>query len=180
MRGLNAVQMVIILLTMVLIGVVFAIVILTTGSSTVGRSEDVIRRALSESTATFILRGTVIGTSNQKRTALKDVTFTLASGGHSFEAADMSPAGTIISYIDRDQALHIPGTEWSTSWLIGNGPLLDPGEAVELRVSLADLSPTLGTRREFTVRVHSLGGAVLLINRKTPAELSPVVDLTSG
>ena len=178
MRGLNAVQMVIILLTTVLISAVFAIAILTTGSRTVGRSEELIRRALSESTATFILRGTVIGASNQKRTALKDIIFTLASGGQSYKAADMSPTGTIISYIDRDQALNIPGTEWSTSWLIGNGPLLDPGEAVELHVSLAGLSPALGPRRDFTVRVHSLKGAVLLINRKTPAELSPVVDLT--
>ena len=179
MRGLNAVQMVIILITTVLIAVVFAVAILTTGTRTVGRSEELVRRALSESSATFILRGTVVGTSNQRRTALKDITFTLASGGRSFQAADMSPAGTIISYIDRDQALNIPGTEWSASWLIGNGPLLDPGEAVELHVSLAELSPALGTRRDFTVRVHSLGGAVLLINRKTPAELSPVVDLAS-
>ena len=178
MRGLNAIQMVIILLTTVLIAAVFSIGILTTGSRTVGRSEELIRRALSQSTATFILRGTVVGASNQKRTALKDIAFTLASGGQSYEAADISPAGTIISYIDRDQALNIPGTEWSTSWLIGNGPLLDPGEAVELHVSLTGLSPALGARRDFTVRVHSLGGAVLLINRKTPAELSPVVDLT--
>ena len=180
MRGLNAIQMVIILLTTVLIAVVFAVAILTTGTSTVGRSEEVVRRALSESSAILILRGTVVGTSNQSRTALKEIAFTLASGGQSFKATDMSPAGTIISYIDRDQALNIRATEWSASWLIGNGPLLDPGEAVELHVSLADLSPSLGTRREFTVRVHSLGGAVLLINRKTPAELSPVVDLTSG
>ena len=178
MRGLNAVQMVIILITMVMISVVFAFAILKTGSSTAGRSEKLVLQALSDSTATFILRGSVVGTSNQKRTALKDITFTLASGGQSVKAADMSPAGTIISYIDRDQALNIPGTGWSTSWLIGNGPLLDPGEAVELHVSLADLFPALGVRRDFTVRIHSLGGAVLLINRKTPAELSPVVDLT--
>lgn len=178
MRGLNAVQMVIILLTTVLISVAFAVVIFKTGGSTVGISDQLVRRALAESTATFILRGTVVGTSNQKRTALKDITFTLASGGQSFKAVDMSPKGTIISYIDRDQALNIPGTEWSTSWLIGNGPLLDPGEAVELHVSLVGLTPALGARRDFTVRVHSLEGAVLLINRKTPAELSPVVDLT--
>ena len=178
MRGLNAIQMVIILITTVLISVVFAVAILKTGSDTVTRSEALVWQALSESTATFILRGTVIGASNQKRTALTDITFTLASGGQSYEAADMSPSGTIVSYIDRDQALNIPGTEWSASWLIGNGPLLDPAEAVELHVSLAGLSPALGPRRDFTVRVHSLKGAVLLINRKTPAELPPVVDLT--
>lgn len=178
MRGLNAIQMVIILITTVLISVAFAVAILRAGGNAAERSEQLIRQALSESTATLILRGTVVGASNQKRTALKDIAFTLASGGQSHEAADISPAGTIISYIDRDQALNIPGTEWSTSWLIGNGPLLDAGEAVELRVSLAGLSPALGTRRDFTIRVHALGGAVLLINRKTPAELSPVVDLT--
>ncbi len=178
MRGLNAVQMVIILITTVLIAISFAVAILTAGGNTVEKSEQLIRQALSESTATFILRGAVVGTSNQKRTALEGITFTLASGGQSFKSSDMSPTGTIISYIDRDQALNIPGTQWSASWLIGNGPLLDPGEAVELRVSLTELTPALGVRRDFTVRVHALAGAVLLINRKTPPELSPVVDLT--
>ena len=61
-------------------------------------------------------------------------------------------------YVDRDQALNFPGTDWSTSWLIGNGPLLDPGEAVELHVGLAGLFPAQGARGDFTVRVDSLGG----------------------
>ena len=136
--------------------------------------------SLAESSATLVLRGAVVGTSNRDGTALDNIKFTLSSGGMSFDAADLSGTGTVISYLDKDQALNIPDSQWSTTWLIGSGPLLDHGEQVEVRVALTGLNPALGTRRDFTIRVNPHNGSVLLINRTTPGELTRVVDLTPG
>jgi len=121
-----------------------------------------------------------VGTANADGTALDSVKFTLSSGGKSVEAADLSGAGTLISYLDKDQALNLPDSQWSTTWLIGSGPLLDHGEVVEVQVTLTGLNPALGTRRDFTIRVDPVNGSVLLIKRTTPIELTHFVDLTPG
>lgn len=157
---------------------VFAWTIVTTGVGTARKSERIILSSLAESSATLVLRGAVVGTTNTDMTALDTLTFTLTSGGQSFEAADLSGKGTIISYLDKDQALNLPDSQWSTTWLIGSGPLLDRGEVVEVQVALTGLNPALGTRRDFTIRVNLVNGSVLLINRTTPGELTRVVDLT--
>ena len=159
---------------------VFAWAVITTGVGTAQRSQQIILGSLAESSATLVLRGAVVGTTNPDMTALDTLKFTLSSGGKSVQAADLSETGTIISYLDKDQALNLPDSQWSTTWLIGSGPLLDRGEVVEVKVALTGLNPALGTRRDFTIRVSPANGSVILINRTTPGELTRVVDLTTG
>ena len=157
---------------------VFAWTVVTTGVGTAQKSEQIVLSSLAKSSATLVLRGAVVGTANADLTALDTLTFTLSSGGLSVEAADLSGTGTIISYLDKDQALNIPDSQWLTTWLIGSGPILDRGELVEVIVALTVLKPALGTRRKFTIRVNLVNGSVLLIHRTTPVELTRVVDLT--
>ena len=172
--------MIIISLTLMAIAVVFAWSILNTGISTGERSKELIEEILAESTATLVLRGAVVGMSGGEPPALEELRFTISSGGKSYDAPDLSVDGTIISYLDQDQAMNVPPADWSSTWLIGSGPNLDSSELVEINIKLKNLSPPLGAARDFAIRIHPLSGSVLMINRTTPRELTRVVSMTRG
>jgi len=172
--------MIIISLTLMAIAVVFAWSILNTGISTGEKSRELIEDILAESTATLVLRGAVVGTSGGDPPALEGLRFTISSGGKSYDAPNLSPEGTIISYLDRDQAMNVPRSDWSSTWLIGSGPHMDSSELVEINIALKDLSPALGAGRDFAIRIHPLSGSVLMINRTTPGDLPRVVSMTRG
>ncbi len=104
--------MVIISLTLIAIAVVFAWSIINTGISTGERSKELIEEILADSTATLVLRGAVLGTSDGEPPALGNLKFTVSSGGKSYDAPDLSVGGTIISYLDRDQAMNVPPADW--------------------------------------------------------------------
>ena len=70
-----------------------------------------------------------------------------------------------------------PGCSWSANWLIGSGDLVDPGEQVEITVSLINLTPVLDKGKEFTIQVKPSKGAVVIVNRRLPAELKRVTNL---
>ena len=172
--------MIIISLTLMAIAVVFAWSILNTGISTGERSKELIEEILAESTATLVHRGAVLGISGGEPPALGDPRFTISSGGKSYDAPDLSVDGTIISYLDQDQAMNVPPADWSSTWLIGSGPNLDSSELVEINIALKNLSPPLGAARDFAIRIHPLSGSVLMINRTTPRDLTRVVSMTRG
>lgn len=172
--------MVIISMTLIGIAVVFAWAVLNTGIGTADRTRELIEEVLEESTATLVLRGAVLGTSDGEPPAIRNLKFTIRSGGKSYDAPDISGEGTIISYLDRDQAMNVPPIDWSSTWLIGSGPNLDGGELVEISIELKGLSPSLGAARNFAIRVHPLSGSVLMINRTTPGDLTRVVSMTRG
>ena len=69
------------------------------------------------------------------------------------------------------------GCSWSANWLIGSGDLVDPGEQVEITVSLIDLTPVLDKGKEFTIQVKPSKGAVVIVNRRLPAELKRITNL---
>ena len=79
--------------------------------------------------------------------------------------------------VDSAQTKNMGSGEWVTGWLIGSGDLLSPGERVEIRVTLTGLSTQLGLSTEFNIQVKPTVGAVLIIERTTPAEFTAVMDL---
>ena len=65
----------------------------------------------------------------------------------------------------------------SRTWVIGSGDVVDPGEKVELTVTLTSLTPALGRSKEFTIEVRPSRGAAVVFNRSIPAEVKAVMDL---
>jgi hypothetical protein len=107
---------------------------------------------------------------------------TTASAGDA--AVDLSSTGTIVSYLDSDQAVDldfVAGPEdtpgWGTTWLVGTGPILEPGERVKFVVNLNGLTTLLTERTEFVIQVKPSQGAVLPLARTPPAELTGFSDL---
>ena len=52
-----------------------------------------------------------------------------------------------------------------------------PGEQVDVTVTLTNLSPLLPKSKEFTIQVKPDKGAVVIVNRTTPAELKAIMSL---
>ena len=90
------------------------------------------------------LRGDIIGEANSGKTAIGKVTFTLSSAAQALDAVDPSSTGVVITCLDQDQALNCTNASgsgnsycfWTTSWIIGSGDLVDPGEQVDVTVDL--------------------------------------------
>ena len=122
------------------------------------------------------LQGAVVIEANVGLTAIDNVRFQVGVASQAAEGVDLSPTGVVISYIDTDQFVSLASTDWTATWLTGSGPLVDPGEAVEINVQLTGLSPLLGPSKEFAVQLNPNVGAVLVINLTTPPELTTKVE----
>ena len=180
--GITGIETAIVLIAFVVVASVFAFAVLSTGLLTSEKAKETALGGLAETSATLVLRGSVIATAVSGNASVGNVFFQLGSAAQSSEAVDLSATGTVLSYLDDTQAYNLAAADWTASWLIGTGPLVDPGELVEIDVNVktaADgpLTTALGTSTEFTVQVRPIRGATLIINRTTPAELTPVVDL---
>ncbi len=132
---------------------------------------------IDESYAALVLWGGVLGTANPDGNSLETVVFRVTSGGRSIRAVDVSVSGTTISYLDDNRAFNVPAGQWSSVWRRGNGPLLDKGEIVEITVFLRNLYPPLGKNTDFTIRLHTIKGEVLMIRRSTPSNLTGIMEL---
>ena len=117
------------------------------------------------------------------------VRFTLSSAAQASEAVGLSTTGVVITYLDSGQAINCENLQsfdadadsaecsWATNWVIGSGDLVDPGEQVDVTVTLTNLSPLLPKSKEFTIQVKPDKGAVVIVNRTTPAELKTIMAL---
>ena len=73
----------------------------------------------------------------------------MTSAAQAAEAVDLSPTGVVITYLDEDNAINCdnpvvagtPKCSWATNWVIGSGNLVDPGEQVDVTVTLSSLTP---------------------------------------
>lgn len=54
--------------------------------------------------------------------------------------------------VDEDQAFNVATSDWTVTWLIGSGAVMDPGEQVEIVVTLTGMTPLLGTNKNSPFR----------------------------
>ena len=187
-RGITGLETAIVLIAFVVVASVFAFAVLSTGLLSAEKSKETVLAGLAETSATLTLRGAVIADSNSDLDEIEDVTFTLSSAAQTSESVDLSTTGTVITYLDDNQATNCTATsfdsdpdtsecKWEATWIIGNGSLVDPGEQVDVKVTLTNLTPLLAKSKEFTIQVKPNKGAIVIVNRRTPAELTLVNDL---
>ena len=182
-RGITGLETAIVLIAFVVVASVFAFAVLSTGLLSSEKSKETVLGGLEETSSTLSVRGDVIGTANTGKTSLDSVKITLTSAAQAAEAVDLSTTGVVVTYLDEDNSLNCdnpvvagtPKCSWSTSWVIGSGDLVDPGEQVDLTVTLSSLTPNgLEEKKEFTIQVKPNKGAVVIVNRTTPAEFKAV------
>ena len=74
-----------------------------------------------------------------------------------------------------DSDLDTAECRWATSWVIGVSDQLDPGEQVDMTVTLSLITgKLLTTKKEFTIQVKPNVGAVVIVNKTTPPELKTI------
>ena len=188
-RGITGLETAIVLIAFVIVASVFAFAVLNAGLSSSEKSKEAALGGLQETSSTLSLRGEVIADSNAAKTAVDLIKFNLAPASTASESVDLSTTGSVITYLDYFLGINCqnpqscdgdPGTaecSWSSEWLIGSGEIVDPGEQVEITVTLTNLTPLLAAKQEFTIQIKPNKGAVVIVTRTLPGELQGIMDV---
>lgn len=188
-RGVTGLETAIVLIAFVVVASVFAFAVLNTGLLSTARSEAAALGGLEETSATLSIRGQVIADANPGKTAIDNLKINLTPASTSSEPVDLSATGTVVTYLDENQGINCQNPQsfdsdadtaecsWSTAWLIGSGDIVEPGEQVEMTVTLTNLTPLLTEKKEFSVQVKPNKGAIVIVNKTLPGELKGVTAL---
>ena len=177
-RGFSAVETTVILVAFVALASVFAFTVMSTGLLTSEQSAGAILSGLETTTGTLIVRGAVVGVSNEDHTALEAVRFQVVNPTRSSDGIDLSSSSTVVTYIDDAQVVNLSPDQWTATWLSGFGSLVNPGERVEISLDLTGLDPPLGLSKEFFIEVSPNTSISLIFRRVTPPELADFVDIS--
>lgn len=183
--GQNALETAIILIAFVVVASVFAFTVLSAGQASTERGEAAIYRGLAGIESSMSVKGAVIATTDATATTegtkVETIVFTvsLVSGG---DPVDLTPGvGTnpvVIGFRDSNEM--VPEVEWAAAFVGANDDdtMLEDQELAQITVTVpTDLTTPLGSNMAFTLEVKPPTGAVIQINRTTPASLEPVVEL---
>ncbi|MEZ4737486.1 MAG: hypothetical protein R3E79_61205 [Caldilineaceae bacterium] len=179
--GITALETAIILIAFVVVASVFAFTILSAGTFSTERGKEAVFAGLSQVRSSIELKGSVIATAGVTGTTgaeIDTVIFTIANaiGGEPVNL-NTDDRVVVIDYRDATQIYSVP--DWSVVWKVRNDEdaLLEAGELAEITVPLSTLTNTLGINTDFSVEIKPPSGAVLNIQRTTPAYLELVYDL---
>jgi flagellin FlaB len=172
--GQTALETAIILIAFVVVASVFAFTILSAGSASTTRGEQAIYSGLEGVQSSMQTMGTVLAEAAGAK--VDDIRFTvqLAAGGGPVNMNDL-----LISYRDAAVIENLADADWAFDLLsaeVGAADLLEEGERFEITVTLP-ASVTLAANQSFTLEIKPPTGAVLQINKTTPAALSDVMEL---
>lgn len=179
--GITALETAIILIAFVVVASVFAFTILSAGTFSTERGKEAIFAGLSDVQSSMEVKGSVIATAASTGTAgtIDNLIFTVANavGGEPINL-NTTDRIVVIDYRDATQIASID--DWTLLWKVQNDEddLLESGELAELTIPLStNLTNTLGINTDFSVEIKPPAGAVLNIQRTTPAYIEAVYDL---
>lgn len=179
-EGITALETAIILIAFVVVASVFAFSILSAGTFSTERGKEAVFAGLSQVRSSIELKGSVIATASVTGTAgtVDDVIFTIANavGG---EPVNLNTTDRVVVIDYRDSTQMTSVNDWSLIWKVraDSDDLLEAGELAEITVPLDTLTSTLGINTDFSIEIKPPSGAVLNIQRTTPAYLEAVYDL---
>jgi archaeal flagellin FlaB len=196
-KGITGLETAIILIAFVVVAAVFAYTALSAGLFSTQKAQEAVYSGLSEARSTIELKGGVIATAGTPGASgtIETITFTVTNvlGG---EPVDFTvPAGgangvatgnahkVVINYLD--QAQEVDNLYWTVD-KVGNDDgdnLLEVGEKFQITVGAAGnglveaLGTDLSVNKTFNIVVLTPTGAVLTIERTTPAFIDDICNL---
>jgi flagellin FlaB len=206
-KGITGLETAIILIAFVVVAAVFAYTTLSAGLFSTQKSQEAVYSGLKEAQSTLELKGNVIATANGSGTGavIKQISFNVSNvlGGEAIDfteptanttgtsglAADGSNNKVVINYIDKDQTVN--DLYWSIEKLGGSDAddLLENNEKFKITIGSANstgsvagnlinaLGTDLGINKEFSLIVQTPVGAILEIERTTPAYIDAIMNL---
>jgi len=203
-KGITGLETAIILIAFVVVAAVFAYTTLSAGLFSTQKSQEAVYSGLKEAQSTLELKGNVIATANGSGTGavIQQVSFTVSNvlGGEAIDftepdagsttgkAAANSPNKIVINYIDKDQTVN--DLYWQIDKLGGSDAddLLESNEKFKITIGgdtdasgagnlINALTTDLSINKEFSLIVQTPVGAVLEIERTTPAYIDDIMNL---
>jgi flagellin FlaB len=182
--GITALETAIILIAFVVVASVFAFTMLSAGTFSTERGKEAIYAGLGEVQSSMQLKGGVIAIASSEGASetVDSLVFTVANvlEGEPVDLTTGDSAVVVFEYRDDTQRIPLANDDWSVAWL-GNhndNALLEIGELAEITVDLTNsLSNTLGINTTFILEMKPPSGAVLNLQRTTPAYMYMVNDL---
>ena len=183
-RGQTALETAIILIAFVVVASVFAFTILSAGSSSTEKGKQAIQAGLEGVQSSMNIKGSVIAEGDPAANAgagmVNDAIFTvsLVAGGSPVNLSSTAKE-VVIGY--KDQAQFENNLPWDIVWIVSKqtpaDDLLEEGELAEITVTLSGLTTKLAANTAFNLEIKPPKGAVLNINRTTPAAIQTVMNL---
>lgn len=180
--GITALETAIILIAFVVVASVFAFTMLSAGAFSTERGKEAIYAGLSEVQSSMEVKGSIIAEASGigETRVISGLVFTLSNalGGDPVDLSTGTDAVVVIEYRDANQRVAIDN--WDVRFLGKNNEnaLLESGELAEIAVPLEEhLDPDLGPNTTFVLEIKPPSGAVLNLQRTTPAWLELVNDL---
>ena len=203
-KGITGLETAIILIAFVVVAAVFAYTALSAGLFSTQKAQEAVYAGLKEAQSTLELKGGVIATANTTGSSgtVKQITFTVTNvlGGEAIDfiaptadtntglAAASSNNTIVISYIDEDQ--REDDLYWTVTKLgkADDDDLLETNEMFQVTIgsvtagsgagNLIDALDTyLTVNKQFTIEIKPPVGAVLNIERTTPAYIDTIMNL---
>ena len=204
-KGITGLETAIILIAFVVVAAVFAYTVLSAGLFSTQKGQEAVYSGLKEAQSTLELKGAVIATAQATGASgtIKQVSFVVSNvlGGEAIDfteptaasantglAASGSSNKVVINYIDNDQ--NVKNLYWTVTKM-GNDDgdnLLEVNEKFQITIgsstaasgggNLIDaLSTDLTVNKTFDIEVVAPAGAVLTVERTTPAYIDTIMNL---
>ena len=123
-----------------------AFAVLSTGLLSAEKSKETVMGGLSEAGSTLFIKRAVVGKANSGLTNIDTLTFLVSVASQANEGVDLSSTNLTLGYVSGVESSNLASSAWTTNWLIGTGPLVDPGETVEIVADLTGLTYPLQQR----------------------------------
>ena len=182
--GITALETAIILIAFVVVASVFAFTMLSAGTFSTERGKEAIYAGLTEVQSSMEVKGGVIALASSEGASetVDSLVFTVANvlDGEPVDLVTGSNAEEVIEKRDATQRVALGNDDWQVNWLGSHNlnELLEIGELAEITVDLSgSLSNTLGINTTFVLEMKPPNGAILNLQRTTPAYLNMVNDL---
>ncbi|HBE99554.1 MAG TPA: hypothetical protein DDW46_00705 [Dehalococcoidia bacterium] len=194
-KGITGLETAIILIAFIVVAAVFAFTVMTTGLFSSEKAKTTAQAGIAEASSTFAPKGAVIASANGAGNAVETITFqlTTASGStgtsiarakialiysddnqRDSSSADIDNRGTADGILNTVAIHKIVGDA-------GSPDLLQQGDVAEIIVTLntttAGKATLLDKNQIFRLELIPQQGGSLIISRKTPPELMPVMNL---
>lgn len=183
--GITALETAIILIAFVVVASVFAFTMLSAGTFSTERGKEAIYAGLTEVQSSMEVKGGVIAIADSEGASetVDSLVFTVANvlDGEPVDLVTGDNAVVVFEYRDATQRVALENDDWSVKWLGSHNlnELLEIGELAEITVDLTTgtMSNTLGINTTFVLEMKPPNGAILNLQRTTPAYLNMVNDL---
>lgn len=182
--GITALETAIILIAFVVVASVFAFTMLSAGTFSTERGKEAIYAGLTEVQSSLEVKGGVIAitASEGASETVDSLVFTIANvlSGEPVDLVTGDSAVVVFEYRDATQRVPLGNDAWSVNWLGDHNlnELLEVGELAEINVTLpATMTNPLGINTTFVLEMKPPSGAVLNLQRTTPAYMNVVNDL---